>query len=171
MVRVARSNTAVTADGDVFAVAVAADLARLRRLARLLVGADADDLVAEALARTLPKWRDGRVDDLPAYLRRVLVRLASRRWQRRALGRDRDHAASSWVVSPGDAAEAIAERDRTQRAVRALPARRRAIVALRFDEDLTESRIAEILGISVGTVKSQLSKALDQLRVELEAES
>ena len=157
-----------SAAGDSFVAAVAADLPRLRRLARLLVDEDADDLVAEALARALPKWRSGQVDDLGGYLRRVLVRLASRRWQRRLLARRRDHAAATWTVEPHDAAEAIAERDRTQRAVRALPARRRAIVALRFDEDLAEARIAEVLGISVGTVKSQLSKALGQLRKDLE---
>jgi len=153
---------------DDFAAAVSDDLPRLRHLARLLVRDGADDLVAEALARTLPKWQAGRIDDLPAYLRRVLVRLASRRWQVRNLGRERDGAAAHWVREPADHAEAIAERDRTQRAVRALPARRRAVVALRFDEDLTEARIAEILGINVGTVKSQLSKALAQLRRELE---
>lgn len=158
------------ADGDRFVVAIAGDLIRLRRLARLLVAdaADADDLVAETLARTLPAWRRGTIDDLPAYLRRVLVRLASRRWRRRSLSRDRDHAAAAWIAEPLDHAEAVAERDRTQRAVRALPARRRAVVVLRFDEDLSEARIAEVLGISVGTVKSQLSRALAQLREELE---
>ena len=153
---------------DDFAAAVADDLPRLRHLARLLVRDGADDLVAEALARTLPKWQAGRIDDLPAYLRRVLIRLASRRWHVRNLGRDRAPALRRTGVAPADHAETIAERDRTQRAVRALPARRRAVVALRFDEDLTEARIAEILGISVGTVKSQLSKALAQLRRELE---
>lgn len=165
-----RSNGVVAVRDDGFDPLVTPHLPSLRRLARLLVdgGADADDLVAEALARTLPRWRAGRVDDVPAYLRRVLIRLASRRWQRRRLSRQRDHAAAAWLVEPSDAAEAVAERDRTQRAVRALPARRRAIVALRFDEDLTEARIAEVLGISVGTVKSQLSKALAQLRVDLE---
>lgn len=158
----------VAADDDGFVAAVAADLPRLRRLAHVLVGAEADDLVAEMLARTWPKWRAGRIDDLAAYQRRVLVRLASRRWRRRHLGRERDHAALGWVRRSGDAADVLAERDRTQRAVRRLPPRRRAIVALRYDDDLTEVRIAEVLGIAVGTVKSQLAKALAQLRLELE---
>ena len=165
--RVVRAGAPVRVD-DGFVTAVATDVPRLRRLARLLVGEEADDLVAETLSRTLPKWRAGRVDDLGAYQRRVLVRLASRRWQRRALARGRDHAAATWVAEPHDAAEVIAERDRTPRAVRDLPPRRRAIVALRFDEDLSEARIAGVLGISVGTVESQLSTALAQLRRELE---
>jgi RNA polymerase sigma factor (sigma-70 family) len=61
------------------------------------------------------------------------------------------------------------ERDRTLRAVMRLPVRRRAVVALRFYDDLTEQQIADTLGVALGTVKSQLSRALEQLRVELGA--
>ncbi len=160
--------TLVDAGDDAFVTVIATDLPRLRQLARVLADADADDLVADMLTRTWPKWRAGRIDDLGVYQRRVLVRLASRRWRRRRLGRERDRAALGWATASGDALEELAERDRTQRAVRRLPPRRRAIVALRYDDDLTEARIAEVLGIAVGTVKSQLSKALVQLRIELE---
>ncbi len=71
----------------------------MQRLARTLIGdaSAAEDLVAEAIARTLPKWREGSVDDCGVYLRRVVVNLAARRWRRRALGRRRDHAALDWL--------------------------------------------------------------------------
>ncbi len=155
-----------------FVDAVAADLARVQRLARILTGdvTLAEDLVAEALARTLPLWRAGRVDDVPAYVRRVVANLASHQWRRRALARRRDHRALDWLMSPRDASAETVERDRTLRAVMNLPPRRRVVVALRFYDDLSEPRIAEVLGLSVGTVKSQLSRAMTQLRAELEHE-
>jgi RNA polymerase sigma-70 factor (sigma-E family) len=142
------------------------ELPRLQRMARLLTDdADAaDDLVAEAIARSLPRWRAGRIDDCAAYVRRVVVNLSAQRWRRRALSRRRDHLALHWIGSIPDAAEAAAERDRTLHAVMGLPVRRRAVVVLRFYDDMPEAEIAAALGISIGTVKSQLSRALEQLR-------
>jgi RNA polymerase sigma factor (sigma-70 family) len=66
-----------------------------------------------------------------------------------------------------DSNEVVDERDRTLRSVMRLPLRRRAVVVLRFYDDLTEADIARILGINIGTVKSQLARALEQLRVSL----
>jgi RNA polymerase sigma-70 factor (sigma-E family) len=151
-------------------VALEGELGRIRRTARLLVGDPdlADDLVGEAIARTLPRWRAGRVEDAPAYVRRVVVNLASRRWRRLALGRRRDAAALEWSPEPTDESEVVAERDRTLRAVMRLPPRRRAVVVLRFYEDMTVADIADVLAVAEGTVKSQLSRALEQLRDELE---
>jgi RNA polymerase sigma-70 factor (sigma-E family) len=145
------------------------ELPRVQRIARLLTGsADAaDDVVAEAIARSLPRWRAGEIDDGPAYLRRVVVNLSTRRWRRRALAMRRDHHALDWLGQPPDLEAVAAERDRTLRAVMRLPVRRRAVVVLRFYDDLPEARIAEVLGISTGTVKSQLSRALGQLRADL----
>jgi RNA polymerase sigma factor (sigma-70 family) len=159
-----------TVDDD-FVALISVELPRLQRLARLLVGDvdSAEDVVAEAVARTIPIWRKGEIDDLAAYLRRVVVSVVSRRWQRRALGFRRDRYALDWLTAPFDTAAGVSDRDETLRAVSRLPPRRRAIVALRFYEDMTEARIAEVLGIQLGTVKSQLSKALEQLRVELGA--
>ncbi len=156
---------------DEFVALLGLELPRLQRLARLLVGDvdSAEDVVAEAIARTLPMWRKGDIDDLGAYLRRVVVSVVSRRWQRRALGFRRDRSAIDWLTAPFDTAAVLSDRDETLRAVLRLPPRRRAIVALRFYEDMTEARIAEVLGIQLGTVKSQLSKALEQLWVEFGA--
>ena len=156
---------------DEFVALMRRELPRLQRLARLLVGDvdGAEDVVAEAVARTLPRWRRGEIDDLAAYVRRVVVSVVSRRWQRRALGLRRDRYAINWLTTPFDTASVVSERDETLRAVLRLPPRRRAIIALRFYEDMTEARIAEVLSIELGTVKSQLSKALEQLRAELGA--
>jgi RNA polymerase sigma-70 factor (sigma-E family) len=151
---------------DAFVEALGGDLPRLQRIARLLTASapDADDLVAEAVARALPRWRAGDVDDPAAYLRRTVVNLATSRWRRRRLALARDRAALGWHVEPGDAADELAERDRTLAALRALAPRRRAIVVLRFYDDLPDAAIAELLGVELGTVKSQLSRALGQLR-------
>ena len=156
-------------DDASFATALGEALPKLQRIARLLVGSTdaADDLVAEAIARTLPKWRTGSVADPPAYLRAVMVNLARRRWRRRRLGVQRDHVSLDWLQSPADNEAVTAERDRTLRAVSRLPARRRAVVVLRFYDDLPEAEIAEVLGINLGTVKSTLSRALEQLRADL----
>jgi RNA polymerase sigma factor (sigma-70 family) len=161
-----------SATDDELVAALDGELGRIRRTARLLVGDPelADDLVGEAIARTLPRWRAGRVDDGPAYVRRVVINLASRRWRRLALGRRRDQAALEWIATAPDAAEVLAERDRTVRAVMRLPVRRRAVVVLRFYEDLTLAEIAAVLAVAEGTVKSQLSRALEQLRAELGAQ-
>ena len=161
--------TIVPGDDAVFTEMVGDALPRLQRVARLLVGsADAaDDLVAEAIARTLPMWRRGSIVDPPAYLRRVLVNLANRRWRRRRLSLRSDHASLDWVQPANDVEAGATERDRTLRAVARLPSRRRAVIVLRFYDDLPEAEIADVLGVGVGTVKSTLSRAIEQLRAEL----
>ncbi len=159
--------------GDLgFVEMLGAELPRLQRIARLLVGNPdvADELVAEAIARTLPKWRSGTVAEPAAYVRRVLVNLANKRWRRRRLSARSDHFALGWTMPATDLGGESAERDRTLRAIHTLSARRRAVIVLRFYDDLSEAAIASVLGISVGTVKSTLSRALEQLRVALEAQ-
>jgi RNA polymerase sigma-70 factor (sigma-E family) len=159
-----------SAADDVRFVAVLKDaLPRVQRVALLLVGdrSAADDLVAEAVARTLPKWRAGGVADPAAYLRRVVANLASRRWRRRSLAVRHDRAALNWLQPTTDDDAAVVERDAVVRAVARLAPRRRAVVVLRFYDDLSEAQIAEVLGVRVGTVKSQLSRGLEQLREDL----
>lgn len=152
-----------------FLTVLAPDLPRIQRLARLLGGSDdaAEDIVAEAIARALPRWRAGHVANAPLYVRSVVVNLARGRWRRRSLAGRRDHFALSWPVPARDVSQLVAERDRTLGAVMRLPVRRRAVVVLRFYDDLPEQQIAEVLGVGLGTVKSQLSRALEQLRGEL----
>jgi RNA polymerase sigma-70 factor (sigma-E family) len=156
-------------DADLLAL-LGTELGRLQRFALLLTGDPnaAEELVADAIAQTLPRWRAGRVHDGAAYLRRVMANQAARRWRRSRLGRDRDHHALGWTTTAPNIETDAVERDRAVRAVLLLPPRRRAIVVLRFYDDLPEARIADVLGIGVGTVKSQLSRALAQLRVTLD---
>ena len=89
------------------------ELPRIQRMARLLMGdADvAEDIVADAIARSLPRWRSGDVGDGPAYVRRVVVNLATRRWRRRTLALRRDHHALDWIGQPIDSESAAVERD------------------------------------------------------------
>lgn len=161
----------VTSRDDELINAIAPDLDRLQRFARLIGGDAADDLVADALARTLPVWRRSEIDDPSAYLRRTIVNLARRQWRRRALARDRDAAATRWLPPAVDDVELLTERDRTLRAVASLPPRRRAVIVLRFYEDLSLEQIAQLLDVRVGTVKSQLARALEHLRTELDPDT
>lgn len=146
------------------------ELPRLRRVARLLVGSGdvADDLVAEALVRTLTAWRAGRVEELVRYTRVTIYNLAAKRWRRFAVRRRLDHRAIDWTSEVAAADDVTAERDRVLSALTLLAPRRRAVVVLRFYEDRSTAEIADLLGCSVGTVKSQLSRALEQLAVLLE---
>lgn len=159
----------ISAD-DGFAQALVPELPRLRRTARLLVGSAeaADDLVGDAIARVLPKWRSGSVDEPIGYVRRAMVNLATKRWRRRAVGRRLDHRALDWSPLTTAADTQIAERDAVLTALAELAPRRRAVVVLRFYEDRSIDEIADLMGCAPGTVKSQLSRGLGQLATRLE---
>lgn len=138
------------------------------RTAWLLTGnwASAEDLVQTALAKSWPRWaRLGADDDdyarAHAYVRRVLV-TTSHDWRAR-----RWHLEESSAVLPDlgvDEAGTVDVRLVLLAAVRALPPRQRAVVVLRFFDDVSEAGTAAVLGCTVGTVKSQTSKALASLR-------
>jgi RNA polymerase sigma-70 factor (sigma-E family) len=146
----------------------------LLRTARSLTNdpGDAEDLLQSVLARTYLHW--DRIDDHGAadgYVRRALVNARTSQWRRRRV----DEFPSETLPEPrdpgagtADPAERQAMRDALWRAVLRLPDRQRAIVVLRYYEDLSEARTAELLGVSVGTVKSALSRALVKLRNEPE---
>jgi RNA polymerase sigma-70 factor (sigma-E family) len=150
--------------------AILADLFRqnypsLVRIA-LAMTADRDlaqELAQEAFVRAmkgLPRLRDSAA--APAYLRRTLINLTRHSFRRRLL-----------ELRPLPRAEVGSEPDHIRRltvveALRDLPPRQRACIALRYYEDLSEAETARILGISVGTVKSQTHKALRRLRPVLE---
>jgi RNA polymerase sigma-70 factor (sigma-E family) len=161
---------AVTSAPD-FAAVFVEHRARALRLARLLTDSDADaeDLVADAFARLYPKWRAGKVDDAGGYVRVAIVNGARSRWRRRAVARNRMPALTG-VSSAGvseDQVAALVDRDRVRGALIALPVQMRAVVALRVLDDLSERETAEVLGVSVGTVKTQLSRAMARLRADL----
>ena len=140
----------------------------LLRAARALTADphDAEDLLQTALTRTYLAWE--RIADRRAvdgYVRRTLFNARTSQWRRRRV----DEYACAEPPEPAtgrvdDAAEEQAVRDAVWRAVRRLPPRQRAMVVLRFYEDLSEARTAEVMGVSVGTVKSTVSRALTKLR-------
>lgn len=149
----------------------AARTARLHRTAYLLCGDwhVAEDLVQEALTRAALHWRRVEtVDEPDAYVRRILVNAAAQRWRRRST----HERPAGHVPDPqmDDGSDARAERDALIAALRALPTRQRATVVLRFFEQLSEAETADALQCSVGTVKSQTSRALATLRLTLTAE-
>jgi RNA polymerase sigma-70 factor (sigma-E family) len=148
---------------------VATRSTRLLRTAYLLTHdrALAEDLVQTSLAKAWFAW--GRIDGRPdAYVRRVMVNTYSSWWRRRWNGEE----ATAEVPESGVGARGRTEDgrvdDRTDlwRALARLPRRQRAVVVLRFYEDLSEIETAEILQCSVGTVKSQASRALAKLRID-----
>jgi RNA polymerase sigma-70 factor (sigma-E family) len=153
-------------DDDGFAEFATANGRRLRHAARLLTGDDgrAEDLVQTALARTYLRWDRIRAEDPMAYVRRVLY-TAHADWWRRRWHSEYPTDAMPDRAAPGDLAAEQAERDRLRTALATLSARERAVVVLRFYEDLGERETAAALGIAAGTVKSTCSRALGKLRV------
>jgi RNA polymerase sigma-70 factor (sigma-E family) len=147
---------------------VAARGAALHRTAYLLVGdwGLAEDLVQTALVKTYLAWRRlGGIGAVEPYTRKVLVNTAASGWRRRWRGERPGRTLPEPPVADG--ADARAERDRVWQLVRGLPPRQRAVIVLRYYEDLTEAETARLLDISVGTVKSQSARAMDTLRRKL----
>jgi RNA polymerase sigma-70 factor (sigma-E family) len=142
----------------------------LLRFGLLLTGnaADAEDLVQTALARTAARWRTMRTLERPeAYVRTAMVRLCANRW-RSLLSRERLTGDVPDIAAVADPIEHVADREAMWAALRTLPPRQRAVVVLRYYEDMSEREIARLLGITQGTVKSQASKALRTLRCVLD---
>ncbi|MDH2412669.1 SigE family RNA polymerase sigma factor [Nocardioides sp. CER19] len=152
-------------EGVEFDAFVAARSSTLLRTAYLLTRdhALAEDLLQTALTKAWFAW--SRIETAPeAYVRKVLVNTYATWWRRRWNG----ERASSDLPDPGIASSADASdasHDLWQ-AMERLPRRQRAVVVLRYFEDLSESETAAVLGCAVGTVKSQASKALAKLRID-----
>jgi RNA polymerase sigma-70 factor (sigma-E family) len=126
-----------------------------------------EDALQSAFAKAWASWsRVSRADDRLAYLRRMAINEALGRLRRASTRREGIVAAVPDAPHP-DATGALLERDATWRAVLALPPRQRAVVVLRYYEDLSEREIADTLGCRPGTVKSQASAALASLRATL----
>ena len=135
-------------------------------LARLLTGdwQRAEDLVQTALAKVWRRWpRVAATGDPHAYVRRVLINTATTAAQRR-WSREYPTAAPPEPV-PADRAAADTDlRLALDRLLPMLPPRQRLVLVLRYYEDLPVAEVAEVLGCSVGTVKSQAARALARLR-------
>jgi RNA polymerase sigma-70 factor (sigma-E family) len=140
----------------------------LLRVAYQLTGqpADAEDLLQAALAKTYLAW--DRVNDrasLDGYVRRAMVNINISWWRRRKLEEYPSEELPETPVrdlpSPGEIHELLEE------AINRLPARQRTAIVLRYYEDMSEPEIAKALGISIGTVKSTVSRAMAKLRGDL----
>ncbi|MGN9889883.1 SigE family RNA polymerase sigma factor [Micromonospora sp. L31] len=151
---------------------VAARSSALLRTAYLLAGdwATAEDLLQTALTKTyLACKRLGGIEAIEPYARRVMVNTSTSWWRRRW------HGERPTEVLPEragvDEIEQQLDRDVLWRHLTALPARQRAVLVLRFYEDMSEAQTAALLEISPGTVKSQTSRALATLRRRLGEEA
>lgn len=144
------------ADFDAFVVA---RRDALLRTAYLLTGNhhDAEDLVQSTLIKVVPKW--SRINDRPEpYVRKVLARESIDRWRGRR-----------WREVTTDVVPETMHHDSTDRIallddLRRLSPQQRAVLVLRYFDDLTEADTAAALGITVGTVKSHARDALERLR-------
>ena len=141
----------------------------LLRMAIMLTGnrADGEDLVQAALAKTYLAW--DKINDraaLDAYVRRAMVNTHISWWRRRRVEEFPTDELPDQVVADhardSDMAEVV------RQALDRLPQRMRAAVMLRYFEDMTEPEVAATLGISLGTVKSTVSRAVARLRIDAE---
>jgi RNA polymerase sigma-70 factor (sigma-E family) len=140
----------------------------LFRLAYGLVGdrAEAEELVQEAFTGLMRRWRSLRdLDAAPAYLRTAVVNGARGRWRRRTR---RNLAQPGALPAAVHQDRDVAEQSAMLQAIGQLALRKRACVLLRYYADLSEAETARVLGVSVGTVKSQTAKALQQLALILQ---
>ena len=156
-------------DDDAFRDYVLARGTALLRIATMLTGnrADAEDLVQAALASTYLAW--DRINDyasLDAYVRRAMINTHISWWRRRKLDEFPTDELPDQAVADHARDRDLAEVVR--RALDRLPRRMRAAVMLRYFEDMTEPEIAALLGVSLGTVKSTVSRAVARLRADTE---
>ena len=152
-----------------FAAYMAARQPALLRTAYLLTGDQhtAEDLVQTALAKLYLSWHKVQRRELvDAYVRRILVNehnsLWRRAWKRKEVSTD-TVPDTEWHPAPAGDGQSAA----LWEFVQTLPKKQRAVIVLRFYEELSEAETAQVLGISVGTVKSQASRALAAMRARV----
>ncbi len=142
----------------------------LLRAAQAMTGnrADAEDLLQATLAKAYQSW--DRIDDpaaLDTYVRRVMVNTHISGWRRRRI----DEYPTDEIPDAPAAEDATSDSDLhdvVQRAIDRLPRQMRAAVMLRYYDDMTEPEVAAALGVSVGTVKSTVARAVAKLRKDAE---
>jgi RNA polymerase sigma-70 factor (sigma-E family) len=159
-------------DEEAFAAFVAARWRPLLRTAYLLTGDEgkAEDLLQTALSRLWLVWSRVKDDAPEAYVRKILANTSASWWRRRWHG-ERPTETLPEQMATDDVAGSVADRDRLRIALGQLSARQRAVVVLRYAEDLSERQVAEELGISLGTVKTLASRGLAKLRDVLPADT
>jgi RNA polymerase sigma-70 factor (sigma-E family) len=143
----------------------------LVRLSFVLCGdrGRAEDATQEALTRLYLRW--GRIDEPLPYARRSVINATNDQWRRSGRRENRErHAAELPPEMPALLDDMVADRDRLVMALRRLPEGQRAVIVLRYWHQLSEPETAQVLGNSVGTVKSQAARALARLRHELESD-
>ena len=161
----ARTGPQASGDAGSFEDFFHATWPRLFRTTYAVAGdaASAEDALQAAYAKAFASWRRIRETDHPeAYVRRMAVNEVLGTRRRPAFRRER-YVDAEPAPAPSPEPE-LTDRDAVWRAVSALPPRQRAVIVLRYYEDLSEADIADVLGCSRGTVKSQASDALARLR-------
>jgi RNA polymerase sigma-70 factor (sigma-E family) len=138
----------------------------LQRFGFALTGdwALAEDLLQTALAKAYPRWSRVQRDDPEAYVRKIMINTWSSWWRRKWRG-ELPAARLPETAAP-DSFSVVDSRQALRDALAHLPPRQRAVVVLRYHQDLSEAQVAELLGITAGTVKSQAAKALAALRAQ-----
>ncbi|MEU4789321.1 SigE family RNA polymerase sigma factor [Micromonospora tulbaghiae] len=156
-------------DEQAFREFVTSQMASLRKLAYMTCGDwhAAEDAVANALVKLYPRWRKLERPDL--YVKTMVYRAAIDE-TRRPWRRERSAGDATPDVTVRDTAATTDERMRLRAALETVPARQRAAVVLRHYLDLSLEDTAAVLGCTVGTAKSQVSRGLAKLRESLGGE-
>lgn len=148
-------------DEDSYDAFVTARYAALRRTAYVLTGNhhDAEDLVQTALMKAAGVWR--RIEERPEpYVRRIMYHENVSGWRRRRVTEEPLGSHDAPVGSDDTAVDRVVLADALAR----LTPKQRSVLVLRYYEDLTERQAATVMGVRVGTVKSQTRHALARLR-------
>jgi RNA polymerase sigma-70 factor (sigma-E family) len=151
-------------EDDAFTAFVHQNHRRLLHTAELLTGdrGRAEDLLQTVLVRAYQRWSRIAQDNPVGYLRAALVNAHTDWWRRRSSW-ERPVAAPAEHLATADPTGRVAGRDAVLRALAPLTRRERAVIVLRFYEDLTVPQIADVLRIPAGTVKSTCARALAKL--------
>jgi RNA polymerase sigma-70 factor (sigma-E family) len=129
----------------------------------------AEDAAQEALTRVYLRW--SRLGDPLPYARRAVVNATRDSWRHQSRRQRREQVVAGYAADlPPALDDLVADRDRMTKALLRLPYGQRAVLVLRFWHQLSEQETADALGNSVGTVKSQASRALGRLREELQSD-
>jgi RNA polymerase sigma-70 factor (sigma-E family) len=148
---------------------VAARGPALMRLGYLLTGGDqhaAEDLVQSALSHAVPRW--GRIETPEAYVRQAMYRHQVSWWRRPSNRNEAAHAELPESPTP-DPTTAVDLRLALREALATLTHKQRAVLVLRYLEDMSERDVAEALGVTVGTVRSTAHRSLALLRARTPA--